>query len=235
MKETMQQLIELQSIDKRLSEINELKGDLPIKVQNQEKELSDYINQNEVKDLRIKELDQISRKLNAEVEDFNIKLEKYKEQLYLVTSNKEYDALNTEIDNIKKSIADSELTILNDEEEKNELNEIIKSNSQKIESVTNALVQNKSELEKALSNTNAEEKKLNTNRDLLIKNIDVRYLGSYNRLHSRNGTGMVSMIKSSCGSCYTNLPPQTVIEVKENDKIISCPSCGIFLFWDGEE
>ena len=39
MKETLKQLIELQSIDKRLSEINELKGDLPIKVQDQEKEL----------------------------------------------------------------------------------------------------------------------------------------------------------------------------------------------------
>jgi len=45
----------------------------------------------------------------------------------------------------------------------------------------------------------------------------------------------VSMIKSACGSCYTKLPPQMVIEVKDNSKIISCPSCSIFLFWDGIE
>ncbi len=69
-----------------------------------------------------------------------------------------------------------------------------------------------------------------------MKEIDNRYLGTYERLMGdRDGAGMVSMLKSSCGSCYTRLPPQMIIEVKDNNKIITCPSCSIFLFWDGIE
>ncbi|MBC8312278.1 MAG: hypothetical protein H8E72_08215 [Candidatus Marinimicrobia bacterium] len=236
MKETLNQLIELQEIDCRLHEINELKGDLPEKVLDQENELTIYKNENETKDARVQEIETVSRKRTAEVEDFNVKLTKYKDQLYLVTSNKEYDALNTEIDNMKKAISESETIILTGEEEKNTLNEVIKSNSNKIETVTLTLAENKSELETALSETQAEEKKLLKSRTGLVKDIDTRYLGVYERLmSSRDGAGLVSMIKSSCGSCYAKLPPQMVIEVKENSKIISCPSCSIFLFWDGTE
>jgi hypothetical protein len=236
MKETLNQLIELQNIDCRLFEINELKGDLPEKVLNQENELNTYKTENEIKDARLLEIEHVSRKRTAEVEDFNVKLTKYKDQLYLVTSNKEYDALNSEIDNVKKVISESETIILDGEEEKNTLNELIKSNSNKIETVTLTLEENKTELETALSETQAEEKKLLKSRSGLVKSIDVRYLTSYERLmSSRDGAGMVSMLKSACGSCYTKLPPQMVIEVKENTKIISCPSCSIFLFWDGIE
>ena len=236
MNETLNQLIELQKIDCRLSEINELKGDLPEKVLYQENELNAYKAENETKDTRVQEIEQLSRKKMAEVEDFNIKLTKYKDQLYLVTSNKEYDALNSEIDNMKQVISESETIILNGEEEKNTLNELIKSNLNKIETVTLTLEENKIELETALSETQLEEKKLLKNRSGLIKNIEVRYLTTYERImNSRDGAGMVSMLKSSCGSCYTKLPPQMVIEVKDNTKIISCPSCSIFLFWDGIE
>lgn len=236
MQETLNQLIELQKIDCRLSEINELKGDLPEKVLNQENELNSYKAENQTTDTRVQEIEHVYRKTTAEVEDFNVKLTKYKDQLYLVTSNKEYDALNSEIDSMKKAISESETIILNGEEEKNTLNELIKSNANKIESVTLTLEENKTELETALSETQAEEKKLLKSRSGLVKNIDVRYLTTYDRLmSSRDGAGMVSMLKSSCGSCYTKLPPQMVIEVKDNTKIISCPSCSIFLFWDGIE
>ena len=98
------------------------------------------------------------------------------------------------------------------------------------------LEENRKELKDALINTQEEEKKLLKNRNKLTKTIDDRYLGAYERLMSvRGSAGMVSIIKSACGSCYTKLPPQMVIEIKESTKIISCPSCSIFLFWDGTE
>ena len=46
---------------------------------------------------------------------------------------------------------------------------------------------------------------------------------------------MVSIFRGACGACYSKLPPQTTIEIKENATIVTCPSCGVFLFWDGVE
>jgi predicted nucleic acid-binding Zn-ribbon protein len=46
---------------------------------------------------------------------------------------------------------------------------------------------------------------------------------------------MVSIIGNACGGCYSQLPPQTVIEIKENNKIINCTNCSVLQFWDGAE
>ena len=54
------------------------------------------------------------------------KMEKYKDQLYLVKSNKEYDSLNNEIDHIKGEISESETNLITRMEEKQELEEEIK-------------------------------------------------------------------------------------------------------------
>ena len=64
----------------------------------------------------------------------------------------------------------------------------------------------------------------------------MRYLVIYERIRSaRDGVGMVSIFRGACGSCYSKLPPQTTIEIKENATIVTCPSCSVFLFWDGAE
>ena len=47
--------------------------------------------------------------------------------------------------------------------------------------------------------------------------------------------GLASILGKSCGGCYTQLPPQTVIEIKENNSIITCPSCSVLQYWDGAE
>jgi hypothetical protein len=236
MKEILNQLIKLQEIDSRLYEINELKGDLPSKVESQVLELETYQTENSQKTQRIEEITQECRKFNAEVEGFNHKLKKYQDQIYLVTSNKEYDALNAEIDHMKKSISSSETTILELEEEKTQLEELIKSNENKIEQVTESLESDKDELSSALSQTESEEKALKTSRETMTSEIDRRYLSSYERIKgARDGVGMVSILRGACGSCYSKLPPQTAIEIKENATIVTCPSCSVFLFWDGAE
>ncbi len=236
MKEVLNQLIKLQEIDSRLYEINELKGDLPSKVESQVSELESYQTENTQKTERIEEIAQECRKFNTEVEDFNHKLKKYRDQIYLVTSNKEYDALNAEIDHMKKSISSSETVLLELEEEKTQLEELIKSNENKIEQVSESLESDKVELSSALSQTETEEKELLSSRESMTSEIDRRYLSSYERIKgARDGVGMVSIFRGSCGSCYTKLPPQTVIEIKENATIVTCPSCSVFLFWDGAE
>ena len=58
---------------------------------------------------------------------------KYKKQIFLVKSNKEYDAISQEIDHMKTTISESETMQLQFEEEKTELEETIKLNTNKIE------------------------------------------------------------------------------------------------------
>ena len=87
-----------------------------------------------------------------------------------------------------------------------------------------------------MAETQNEQKELEKNRSTLFKDIEPIKLNAYEIIRqSREGPGMVSIIGKACGGCYSQLPPQTVIEIKKSADIITCSSCSIMLFWDGTE
>ena len=142
MNKTLESLVKLQNIDLRLIEIEELKGGLPETVQDQESELLLFDKQNNTNKERIKEIALDSRKIDGNIEDFTNKLAKYKEQLFLVKSNKEYDALTKEIDLMKEEVSNSENSLVSLEEEKINLDDSIKLANNKIEEVSQSLDKN---------------------------------------------------------------------------------------------
>ena len=171
MKQTLEQLIKLQEIDQRLLEIKEHMGDLPVTVETQELEVTSLKSENEQKQSRIGEIEKEIRHHESEIEDFTTKLEKYKEQLFLVKSNKEYDAIGQEIDHMKATITESEDVQLKFEEEKIELEDNIKLNSNKMETISESLSSNRADLQSALAETTIEQKNLETNRSVIFDNI----------------------------------------------------------------
>ena len=236
MQETVTKLIALQKIDSRLLEIEEIKGDLPIIVEKTEN-LVNNLKDEVVNNLdAIKEIEKTIRELGFKVEDSNEKLKKYKDQLYLVKSNKEYDALMLEIDHIKEFLDGVETNILELEEKKSSFEEKNKSNELDIESNQKRLDESTLELSNAMTSTKSEEDGLNNERDGLVKNIADNLISSYEQLrNARDGKAMVSINRGACGYCFNQLPPQFVIEVKQNNSIKNCDSCGVFLYYDLEE
>tara|TARA_B100001741_G_C16487320_1_gene567920 strand:+ start:21 stop:731 length:711 start_codon:yes stop_codon:yes gene_type:complete len=236
MQETVTKLIALQKIDSRLLEIEEIKGDLPIIVEKTEN-LVNNLKDEVVNNLdAIKEIEKTIRELGFKVEDSNEKLKKYKDQLYLVKSNKEYDALMLEIDHIKEFLDGVETNILELEEKKSSFEEKNKSNEIDIESNQKRLDESTLELSNAMTSTKSEEDGLNNERDGLVKNIADNLISSYEQLrNARDGKAMVSINRGACGYCFNQLPPQFVIEVKQNNSIKNCDSCGVFLYYDLEE
>ena len=236
MNHTLEQLIKLQEIDQRLLEIKDFMGDLPLTVETQEQKVETMKSDNESKQSRIIEIEKEMRHYEREIEDLTTQMVKYKDQLYLVKSNKEYDSLNHEIDHIKSKISESETQLLNLIEEKDTLEETIKLNRGNLESIIKALSSNRLELKAAMAETQHEQAALEKNRSNLYKDIEPNKLNAYERIRKgREGMGMVSIIEKACGSCYSQLPPQTIIEIKKSVEIITCSSCSIMLFWDGVE
>ena len=122
----MEQLIRLQNIDTKLKDLNDLLGDLPSKVEdlnNQEESTKDSITS---KKSRSKELDVEINKTELDVSALIGKIDKLKDQLFLVTNNKQYDALMTEIDHLKEKRTGSENKLIELMEEKESIIERIK-------------------------------------------------------------------------------------------------------------
>ena len=235
MNQELENLISLQSIDSKILDIESLAGDLPQKVEKKEQAIKDMSDRLDAGSQRVDEIDKENRKLKSEIEDGEASLAKYKDQLFLVKSNKEYDALNNEIDHLKKTISESEEKYILLEEEKETLLKTKESNKSDIDTLNEILEKEKTRLDDALNESKAELEELNINRKSIMNKIESSYLSQYNTLKEVKGVGVAPLNGDCCGSCYSMLPPQMVVEIKSNNIIHSCPSCSVYSYWEKEE
>ena len=224
-------LIQLHETHARLAEIDELKGDLPELLNEQENDFNEMNDTQKDNSLKIDGLSKELTLCQKTLADHNVKFEKYNNQLLKVTNNKEYDAVLLEIDHFKKLITELDTQILSINNEKEELSSLIENNTPLIEELSEKIKINKKELDSQMSETNKEEQLLSKNSKQLAKKIiNDNCLAQYSKLYEKYGQGMAHIARESCSYCYTQLPPQTLVEIEYNKKIITCPSCSVFLY-----
>lgn len=227
MRESLDRLIELQEVDLKLSEIEELRGNLPQEVERLKLDLEETKITLKKSDKRIDEINKSIREIEGNISQANVKLKKYKEQLYAVTTNKEYDALTHEIETLQNAINESENQTLDLMVER-ETNEEGNKNSLALsEEIKQDLDSRKKELKKRIEETKSDETEYLKKREKITPNIAKSMISKYERIRkAKNGRAVVPIVRGACGGCFHRLPPQLIVEVKKMEKIINCEACG---------
>ena len=229
----IQRIVALQKIDSQLQDIAELLGDLPVKVDALKNEESTLIKSVEDGKARIKELGLEISKFDGQMMDIRVKIEKHKDQLFLLTTNKQYDALQHEIDHLKAGLDDIEIKTLEFTEEKETLEERIKSEEENLETLSKDLVERREKLEVLMDESSEEKTKLEFQRDKKRQDVEDTTLSRYDRIHSaRKGISVVHVQGTACGGCGAFIPPQIISEVKAEKGSHTCDSCSRFLYWE---
>lgn len=227
-----QTLINLQAVDSQLLEIRELLGDLPLKVEELTAEEIKLKQDIDDRKIRIREIELQVAGRELEVKDYKAKIEHLKEQLYLVKTNKQYDALTHEIDFLKEKLNElekKESVLLN---EKGNLHNETQTRENNLESLTVDLHKRRTNLE-LLMNESAEQKnELEIRRSDIVKDIEPSIIYKYNKvLEAREGMAVVEVFGSSCGGCGSMVPPQKIAELKQGNLLQTCDVCSRFLYW----
>jgi len=229
----IQRIVALQKIDSQLQDIAELLGDLPVKVDGLKNEESTLIKSVEDGKARIKELGLEISKFDGQMMDIRVKIEKHKDQLFLLTTNKQYDALQHEIDHLKAGLDDIEIKTLEFTEEKETLEERIKSEEENLETLSKDLVERREKLEVLMNESSGKKTKLELQRDEKRQDIEDTTLSRYDRIHTaRKGISVVHVQGTACGGCGAFIPPQIISEVKAEKGSHTCDSCSRFLYWE---
>ena len=161
----IQQIVELQNIDSNLQEISELLGDLPVKVEELKDKEDSLVKSVENAKNRIKELDLELNKFDTQMIDFKTKIDKHKDQLFLVTSNKQYDALQHEIDHLKGNLDEVEIKSLEFLEEKENLEKQVTSEEENLDSLREAIIVRREKLQGLINESSKEKDKLELDRN----------------------------------------------------------------------
>jgi len=228
---SMEKLIELQGIDTKLRDLNDLLGDLPSKVDElnqQEESIKNSLVENKE---RMKKLEVESHKGEVRIAEINDKVNKLKDQLFLVTNNKQYDALMHEMDHMKEERTTIETETFSFLEEKETLTESVETMESELGSLSNDLTVRREKLESAISDSAEEKSILEQQRSEQVNGIDLNTVSIYNRVfEARDGLAVVNLSGNGCGGCGAHIPMQKVTEVRANTTIHRCDVCGRFLY-----
>ena len=227
----MENLVELQGIDTKLKDLNDLLGDLPSKVEGlnqQELTIKRSLQSNKH---RLKELELELHKKEISISQLDGKVESLKDQLFLVTNNKQYDALMREIDHLKDKKSNFENETIELLEEKEKLTQDVESMESDLTGLSDDLSKRRLKLETAISQSADEKSILEKEKQARIDKIDLNIMSVYDKvMDARGGLAVVPIVGSGCGGCGAHIPPQTLTEVRANTGIHRCDICGRFLY-----
>ena len=119
-------------------------------------------------------------------------------------------------------------------DEKQSVAALMEDNDTEIQTLSDKIEKNKEELAIQMSDTDKEEQLLIISKKEQALKVDKTHLDIYNKLYNKYGKGMASISRRSCNHCYTQLPPQLLVEIEYNKKVITCPSCSVFLYHENE-
>ena len=230
MEERLKTLYELQAIDDLLDQLEELRGDLPLTVN----DLTARINekQEQIDNMEKEKKDSLEkRKSNeAEAEKLSENLKKFKAQLYKVRNNKEYDALTKEIDHSEETIDRLENENVALEELSEKLKIQIEELKPAVDELNEELKEKETELKKIIKANERDEVKLRDERDKKAAKVKKNDLNTYMRIRkAKGGKAVVTVERSACSGCHNVVPPQRQIEIRQSKRLYNCESCGRIL------
>ena len=224
-------LYELQKIDSQIDEINKVKGELPLEVQDLEDELAGLNTRIENINAEIEELNSLNRQRRREVDQAKIMIGNYKEQQNNVRNNREFDAINKEIEYQELEIELAEKRLKEYAIQTKAKKAIIDETTALIEERNIDYKAKKAELDSIETETAQQVAELMAKAEQAKQPIDERLLAAYNRIRSnvRNGLAVVTVTRDACGGCFNRIPPQRQADIRQGKKFIVCEYCGRIL------
>jgi predicted nucleic acid-binding Zn-ribbon protein len=228
-------LTEAQQIDEELAEIAQERGHLPEMVNQLSARIEEFEAFIAEKEQERKDAERTSGESGHHLETAREKLGKFQQQLYAVTTTREYDAVTHEQEHAKREIGDLELLIATNDERAIELAKLIEDRSAELGKLRAEKVSREEELARKLKETEGEERELQERRAKATVGLNPRLLAHYERIRdAKDGRGIVLMVGGACGGCYANIPPQTQVVIRQAKDIFACEACGRFVAPDVE-
>ena len=184
---------------------------------------------------RLHDLQLRHRQIEKDVETLQAEERKFQGQLPMVKKNEEYQALLKEIGDRKarRSDRETELLVMMDEEQRLASERPVL--EQALKTAENEAA---ARLQTIASEEQAEREQvaaLERQRQTLLERLPAGIRVRYERIRtSKEGRGVVPILKGSCGGCYRGQPPQALQEARRGDRVLTCDGCGRLLIWPPE-
>ncbi len=233
MREELERLVDLQSVDLRIQEMELAKAAIPRHIQTLEEELKKEEEKVASTRAELEKLQKDRRQKEKDLEEEIDRVKKTESRVFEIKTNKEYQSVLKEIENAKKLNRQREEEILDVLERIEELQKKLAQYEQSLEGTRRQCEQQIKELRKREASFAGEMAGEVRQKEEQEKNIPKELLNKYHMLlEKRHGLAVARAARGVCLACHMNLRPQLFIEVQKKESLIICPNCSRILVWD---
>lgn len=229
--EKLRALYDLQLIDSRVDEIRNVRGELPLEVQDLEDEVLGLKTRMDKLKTDVETINfEITAKKNL-IDESKALIKKYSEQQKNVRNSREFNSLSKEVEFQELEIQLAEKNIKEFKAQIELKKEVIATTKEKLSEREGHLKHKKGELNAILAETEKEEKALLKKSEEYEDKIEERLIKAYKRIRHnvKNGLAVVPVERGASGGSFFTIPPQVQVEIASRKKIITDEHSGRIL------
>ncbi len=229
--EKLRALYNLQLIDSRIDEIRNVRGELPLEVEDLEDEVAGLQTRLEKLNADLEHIEEQIKEKKNNIEEANALMKKYASQQDHVRNNREYNSLSKEIEFQELEIQLAEKNIKEFRAQIEHKNEIIEETTVRFQERSEHLKHKRDELDEILKETEKEEQALIKESKSFEATIEPRLVKAYKRIRTsvNNGLAVVAIERGASGGSFFTIPPQVQMEIAGRKKIIADEHSGRIL------
>jgi len=234
--EQLRYLVQLQNLQNRKALLLRSRDETPKKIAEIEKEYQQVEAEYLVKKAELDHARKMHRNLEQEVGDLELKINRSKQRMSEVKTNKEYQAMLKEIEELKKEISRKEDQMLELMEKIESFSVEMKRQENELESCKNKVEADKEELTEQSAQVIEQLAHIEALQEKVRRKLETGILRRCDSLLQRPGGIAVAAVEAGvCQVCHLNIPPQKFIELQRDESIFNCPHCHRFIYWPGHE
>jgi predicted nucleic acid-binding Zn-ribbon protein len=227
----LEHLIELQKIESAIAEARSRMATHPQRLADADLRLSEADRVVTEATEQLKSSQEARRALEKDAAVYQARLAKFKDQLASVKTNREYTAMQHEIETAQKDLGAAEEKVLERMLEADSLTAEVKSAEAARAAQRKLIESEKAELAAELKETEEKLARAVTARDALIKSLEPRLLGLFDQVSkARKGVALCLVTRDGlCTACHVR--PSVFQQVRANSGIVQCDSCQRILYY----
>jgi hypothetical protein len=225
----LESLIKLQEIDLKISELVHAQQEFPSTISSYSGTIKTALDSVDAIKKRLADLVSEKKSTEDKISDAKTQLDRSQERLNTIKTNREYDAVHTQIENFKNTLTSGDAKLKTLAQEAELLQQSLEKEIVELEKI-------KSENEPHIGVSIAE---LTARRNEIMATVPKAILRTYDYILKRRKTGQVlSFVKGdarTCSVCFKILEPQLINEIRKGAKMITCQNCGSIFIWKNED
>ncbi|MBL9013108.1 MAG: hypothetical protein JNL83_02970 [Myxococcales bacterium] len=230
MREQLVLLLQLQTSDVKVRELETAVRELPAKLDPLRRDLAKLQSMLDAERAKLAETETWRKQQQDLIDREREALKSAQSKMQAVKNSKEFGAASREVESKRKSISDREAELKKVSEASSTSVAQLDARDKDVASVRGELESSEAAQKGQLDALKAQLAEALAARDAARAQVDKQWLRNYDSLIGKRGYAVAPVIKGTCQGCHMALPPQLNNILARMESIEMCPRCGRIVY-----